>query len=135
MVIETKRGEEPELILNKLYKYTELQNTFGIIMLALVDNIPKVLTLKEILDHYINHRFDVITRRTKFELEKAENLFTNLKANDSFSEQIELRDTKDDYKASEETQKKAQKEKKFKVSRGESKHQNASNRHSKSFEE
>ena len=72
VVIETKRGEEPELILNKLYKYTELQNTFGIIMLALVDNIPKVLTLKEILDHYINHRFDVITRRTKFELEKAE---------------------------------------------------------------
>lgn len=72
VVIETKRGEEPELILNKLYKYTELQNTFGIIMLALVDNIPKVLTLKEILDHYINHRIDVITRRTKFELEKAE---------------------------------------------------------------
>ncbi|NDI77922.1 DNA gyrase subunit A [Psychrilyobacter piezotolerans] len=72
VVIETKRGEEPELILNKLYKYTELQNTFGIIMLALVDNVPKVLNLKEILDHYINHRFDVITRRTKFELEKAE---------------------------------------------------------------
>ena len=72
VVIETKRGEEPELILNKLYKYTELQNTFGIIMLALVDNVPKVLKLKEILDHYINHRFDVITRRTKFELEKAE---------------------------------------------------------------
>ncbi|MGB6128950.1 MAG: DNA gyrase subunit A [Psychrilyobacter sp.] len=72
VVIETKRGEEPELILNKLYKYTELQNTFGIIMLALVDNVPKVLKLKEILDHYINHRFDVITRRTKFELEKAQ---------------------------------------------------------------
>ncbi len=72
VVIETKRGEEPELILNKLYKYTELQNTFGIIMLALVDNVPKVLNLKEILDHYINHRFDVITRRTRFELEKAE---------------------------------------------------------------
>jgi DNA gyrase subunit A len=72
VVIETKRGEEPELILNKLYKYTELQNTFGIIMLALVNNIPKVLTLKEILDHYINHRIDVVTRRTKYELEKAE---------------------------------------------------------------
>ena len=72
VVIETKRGEETELILNKLYKYTELQNTFGIIMLALVDNVPKVLTLKETLDHYINHRIDVITRRTKFELEKAE---------------------------------------------------------------
>jgi DNA gyrase subunit A len=72
VVIETKRGEEPELILNKLYKYTELQNTFGIIMLALVDNVPKVLNLKEILDHYINHRFNVVTRRTKFELDKAE---------------------------------------------------------------
>jgi DNA gyrase subunit A len=72
VVIETKRGEEPELILNKLYKYTELQNTFGIIMLALVDNVPKVLNLKEILDHYINHRLNVITRRTKYELEKAE---------------------------------------------------------------
>ena len=72
VVIETKRGEEPELILNKLYKYTELQNTFGIIMLALVDNVPKVLKLKEVLDHYLNHRFDVLTRRTKYELEKAE---------------------------------------------------------------
>ncbi len=72
IVIEIKRGEEPELILNNLYKQTELQTTFGIIMLALVNNIPKVLTLKEILDHYINHRFEVITRRTKFELDKAE---------------------------------------------------------------
>jgi DNA gyrase subunit A len=72
VVIEIKRGEEPELILNNLYKQTELQTTFGIIMLALVNNIPKVLTLKEILDHYINHRFEVITRRTKFELDKTE---------------------------------------------------------------
>lgn len=72
VVIELKKGEEPELLLNKLYKYTDLQNTFGIILLALVNNVPKVLNLKEILNHYINHRFDVITRRTKFELEKAE---------------------------------------------------------------
>ena len=72
VVIELKKGEEPELILNKLYKYTDLQNTFGIILLALVNNVPKVLNIKEILNHYINHRFDVITRRTKFELEKAE---------------------------------------------------------------
>lgn len=72
VVIELKKGEEPELILNKLYKYTELQNTFGIIMLALVNNTPKVLNLKQIIEEYIKHRFEVITRRTKFNLEKAE---------------------------------------------------------------
>ena len=72
VVIEVKKGEEPELILNKLYKYTDLQNTFGIIMLALVDNAPKVLNLKEIIAEYLKHRFEVITRRTRFDLEKAE---------------------------------------------------------------
>lgn len=72
VVIEVKKGEEPELILNKLYKYTELQNTFGIIMLALVNNAPKVLNLKEILQEYLKHRFEVVTRRTKFDLDKAE---------------------------------------------------------------
>ena len=63
VVIEVKKGEEPELILNKLYKFTELQNTFGIIMLALVNNAPKVLNLKEIIAEYLKHRFIVITRR------------------------------------------------------------------------
>lgn len=72
VVIELKKGEEPELILNKLYKYTELQNTFGIIMLALVNNVPRVLNLKEILSEYLKHRLEVITRRTKFDLDKAE---------------------------------------------------------------
>lgn len=72
VVIELKKGEEPELVLNKLYKYTELQSTFGIIMLALVNNTPKVLNLKQIIEEYIKHRFEVITRRTKFNLEKAE---------------------------------------------------------------
>lgn len=72
VVIELKRGENYELILNKLYKYTELQSTFGIIMLALVDNAPKILNLKDILNHYLKHRVEVITRRTKFELDKAE---------------------------------------------------------------
>jgi DNA gyrase subunit A len=72
VIVELKKDEEPEIVLNKLYKYTELQNTFGIILLALVDNMPRVLNLKEILNHYINHRFDVITRRTKYDLEKAE---------------------------------------------------------------
>ena len=72
VVIELKKGEEPELILNKLYKYTELRNTFGIIMLALVNNTPRVLNLKEIIEEYIKHRFEVITRRTQFNLDKAE---------------------------------------------------------------
>lgn len=72
VVIELKKGEESELVLNSLYKYTELQTTFGIIMLALVNNVPRVLNLKEILDEYLKHRFEVITRRTKFNLNKAE---------------------------------------------------------------
>ncbi len=72
IVIEIKKGEEPELVLNKLYKYTELQSTFGVIMLSLVNNIPRILNLKEMLVEYIKHRFDVITRRTKFDLDKAE---------------------------------------------------------------
>ena len=72
IVIELKRGEEPELVLNKLYKYTDLQSTFGIIMLALVNNIPKVLNLKEVLEEYLKHRFEVITRRVVFDLNKAE---------------------------------------------------------------
>ena len=72
IVVELKKGEENELILNSLYKHTDLQNTFGIIMLALVNNAPKVLNLKEILQKYLEHRFDVVTRRTQFELDKAE---------------------------------------------------------------
>lgn len=72
IVIEVKKGEEPELILNTLYKYTGLQSTFGVIMLTLVNNIPRVLTLKEVLNEHIKHRFEVLTRRTKFDLDKAE---------------------------------------------------------------
>ena len=72
IVDELKKGEENEIILNSLYKHTDLQNTFGIIMLALVNNAPKVLNLKEILQKYLEHRFEVVTRRTQFELDKAE---------------------------------------------------------------
>ncbi len=72
IVIELKRGEEPELVLNKLYKYTDLQSTFGIIMIALVNNVHKILTLKQVLEEYMKHRFEVITRRTKYDLDKAE---------------------------------------------------------------
>lgn len=71
IIIEIKKGEEPELILNRLYKYTELQTTFGIIMLALVKNVPRVLNLKQILSKYLEHRYEVIVRRTRFELDKA----------------------------------------------------------------
>ncbi|VWL85970.1 DNA gyrase subunit A [Oceanivirga miroungae] len=71
IVVGVKKGEEPELILNMLYKYTDLQTTFGIIMLALVKNVPRILNLKQILNKYLEHRYEVITRRTEFDLEKA----------------------------------------------------------------
>ncbi|MCK8816607.1 DNA gyrase subunit A [Natroniella sulfidigena] len=71
VVIELKRGVNPRIILNKLYKHTRLQTTFGIIMLALVDKEPQILGIKEVLNHYINHQKDVITRRTRYDLNKA----------------------------------------------------------------
>jgi DNA gyrase subunit A len=70
--IELKRDVNPEVVLNQLYKRTNMQNTFGINMVALVDGVPKVLTLKQMADEYIKHREDVIVRRTKFDLKKAE---------------------------------------------------------------
>lgn len=72
IVIETKRDENPEIILNYLFKHTQMQETFGVILLALVDDEPKIMGLKEMLFHYIDHQRDVVTRRTKFDLEKAE---------------------------------------------------------------
>lgn len=72
IVIELKRDANPNVILNLLYKHTKLQDTFGIIMLALVNNEPKVLNLKQILENYIDFQKEVITRRTVFELNKAE---------------------------------------------------------------
>ena len=71
IVIELKKGEENELILNSLYKFTDLQTTFGIIMLALVNDVPRVLNLKQILVKYLEHRYDVIVRKTRYELNKA----------------------------------------------------------------
>lgn len=71
VVVELKRGAQPKKVLNQLYKYTTLQSTFGINMLALLDGEPRVLSLKRALTAYIEHRQDVITRRTEFELEKA----------------------------------------------------------------
>ncbi len=72
IVIELKRDARPQVILNQLYKHTQMQDTFGVIMLALVDGEPRILTLKQCLDEYIKHRKEVILRRTKFELDKAE---------------------------------------------------------------
>jgi DNA gyrase subunit A len=72
IVIDLKRDADPRSILNSLYKHSQMQTTFGIIMLALVEGQPKVLNLKEVLQHYINHRHDVVVRRTKYELEEAE---------------------------------------------------------------
>ena len=72
IVIELKRDARPQVILNQLFKHTQMQDTFGVIMLALVNGEPKILTLKQCLEEYIKHRREVILRRTKFELDKAE---------------------------------------------------------------
>ena len=72
VVIELKRDARPQVVLNQLFKHTQMQDTFGIIMLALVNGEPKILTLRQCLDEYIKHRKDVILRRTKFDLDKAE---------------------------------------------------------------
>ena len=71
VVVELKRDARPQVILNQLYKHTQMQETFGAIMLALVDGEPKILTLRQCLDCFIGHRKEVILRRTKFELNKA----------------------------------------------------------------
>ncbi len=72
IVIELKRDANARVVLNLLYKNTQMQDTFGVIMLALVNGEPKILTLRECLDHYIEHRRKVVLRRTKFDLDKAE---------------------------------------------------------------
>lgn len=72
IIIELKRDAIPQVVLNKLYKHTQLQVGFGVIMLALVDGVPRVMSLKEMLHYYILHQEDVIVRRTRFELQKAE---------------------------------------------------------------
>ncbi len=72
VVLELKRDAYPEAIINNLYKYTQLQTTFGVIMLALVEGRPVVLNLKQILQHFINFRHEVVVRRTRYDLDKAE---------------------------------------------------------------
>jgi DNA gyrase subunit A len=72
VVIELKKDAQPPIVLNQLFVHTQMQTTFGVIMLALVHGVPKVLNLKEMLEHFLNHRMDVLIRRTKFELDAAE---------------------------------------------------------------
>ena len=97
IVIELKKDAIPQLILNKLYNFTQLQDTVGVIMLALVDGVPKTLTLKQMLEHYIDFQVEVITRRTKFDLKKAkerEHILDGLKiALDNIDEVIEIMKT------------------------------------------
>lgn len=71
IIVELKRDAEPQIVLNQLYKHTQAETTFGIIMLALVENRPRVLNLRQLLDCYIDHRKNMIRRRTQFELDKA----------------------------------------------------------------
>jgi DNA gyrase subunit A len=71
-VIELKRDALEEVVLNQLFAHSQLQTTFGITTLALVNNQPRVLSLKEVLEYYIEHRFDVVKRRTEYRLKEAE---------------------------------------------------------------
>ena len=71
-MIELKKDANPNVVLNQLYKHTQLQDTYGVIMLALVNNQPMILNLKQMLELYLKHQEEVVTRRTRFELNKAE---------------------------------------------------------------
>lgn len=72
VVVELKRDAQPAVVLNQLFKHTQMQVTFGVIMLALVNGVPKVLTLQETMQHFLDHRMEVLIRRTKYELDAAE---------------------------------------------------------------
>ena len=72
LVLELKAGANPHVVLNQLYKHTQLQESFGVIMLALVDNVPRVLNLAEMIGYYIDHQVEVVTRRTRYQLRRAE---------------------------------------------------------------
>ena len=103
VVIELRKDVVAEVVLNQLFKHTQMQDTFGVIMLALVNGEPKILTLKDCLEEYVKHRREVILRRTKFDLEKAEArahiLEGLLKAIDNIDEVIQIiRSSYDDAK-------------------------------------
>src|ERR687896_97885 len=94
IVIELKRDAIPNVVLNQLYKHTQMQTTFGVIMLALANGAPKIMNLKELLQHFIDHRHNVITRRTQFDLDAAqarEHILDGLKiAVDNIDEVIKI---------------------------------------------
>src|SRR5690606_33169496 len=71
IVIELKRDAIPHIVLNRLYKHTQMQSTFGAIMLALVDGVPRVMPLREMLQHFIDHRHEVVVRRSRYDLDRA----------------------------------------------------------------
>jgi DNA gyrase subunit A len=71
IVVELKREAVPKVVLNNLYKHTQMQQSFGVNLVALVDGVPRTLSYKEVLKHYVAHQFDVVTRRTRYELERA----------------------------------------------------------------
>ncbi len=101
IVVELRRDVNPQIVLNQLYKHTQMEDSFGINLLALVDGTPKVLNLKEMLEHFINHQKEVIIRRSRYELKKAEDeahIVEGLrKALDFIDEVIEIiRSSKDD---------------------------------------
>ncbi|MDX1494134.1 MAG: DNA gyrase subunit A, partial [Longimicrobiales bacterium] len=109
IVIELKRDSVPEIVLNRLYKHTQMQSTFGTILLALVDGEPKVMSLREMLQHFIKHRLEVIVRRSEYDLEKAldrEHILEGLKiAVDNIDEVIKIiRGSSDTDSASQELQ-------------------------------
>jgi DNA gyrase subunit A len=72
LVIELKRGANPQVVLNQLYKHTQLQDSFGVIMLSLIDGVPRTLNLAEMVGYYVDHQVDVVTRRTRYQLRRAE---------------------------------------------------------------
>ena len=109
IVIELKRDAVPEIVLNRLYRHTQMQSTFGTILLALVDGVPKVMSLRETLQHFINHRLEVIVRRSEYDLARAlerEHILEGLKiAVDNIDEVIKvIRGSKDTETASAQLQ-------------------------------
>ncbi|MGB1657129.1 MAG: DNA gyrase subunit A [Longimicrobiales bacterium] len=109
IVVELKRDAVPEIVLNRLYRHTQMQSTFGTILLALVDGVPKVMALRETLQHFINHRLEVIVRRSEYDLARAlerEHILEGLKiAVDNIDEVIKIiRGSKDTEAASAQLQ-------------------------------
>ena len=100
VVIELKRDAIPPIVLNQLFKHTQMQSTFGVIMLALVDGVPKIMNLKEMIQHFVAHRHAVVVRRAEYELKQAldrEHILEGLKiAVDNIDEVVELIKTSPD---------------------------------------